>query len=186
MRKFATAQFARTLATLLGGVMATPDRPLADAQAERAALTRISALLEQANERSGQHAEPAAHRPEDQLVNRVIELHLSQRRTFQPAYDRLAIEALSTPGLLATEAGRHQLDQNLTQAIALVRQHLQQADAQVALGLQAVQDEPVNRAKWCCKPIILNIRCYRFCCKKVMTNLPGRRLPASPMACCCS
>lgn len=26
--------------------------------------------------------------------------------------------------------------------------------------------------------IILNIRCYRFCCKKVMTNLPGRRLPS--------
>lgn len=112
-----------------------------DAKAEQAAVTRIQELLAQAEDRARQHAEPSAPRAEDQLINRVIELHFSQRRTFQPAYDRLAIEALSTPRLLATETGRHQLDEQLTQAIALVRQHLQQADSQIMLGVQAVQDE---------------------------------------------
>ena len=114
-----------------------------DLVAEQQARARIEALLEEARQRANSQTEPRVHRDVDHVVNDLVEWHLSQRRTFQPELDRLALDALSTPSIVATETGRQLLSRHLLQAQQLASHHQQQMQAQFDLALQAVQDEPL-------------------------------------------
>lgn len=91
---------------------------------ERGVQDEVSQLLEEARQRGLRAVAPRQPDATAKLPEWIASQHLTQRHSFKPQMDALALERLDQPRLLRSAAGRRAYGAQLEQAIKLTQQHL--------------------------------------------------------------